>query len=77
VGDKMPYLGMEVSIADEVAMIDMSFYVGQVLGNEDVQETGLPMTKEMYNVDEQLQKLLEVERKWFHSKTAKLLYLAK
>jgi hypothetical protein len=55
----------------------MSFYVGLVLEDKDVQEAGSPMMKEMYNVDDSLQKLTEVERQWFQSNTAKLLYLAK
>jgi hypothetical protein len=68
---------MEVTIVDEGTTIDMSFYVGQVLEDEDGQEAGSPMMKEMYNVDDSLQKLTEVERQWFQSNTAKLLYLAK
>ncbi len=38
--------------------------------------TGPPTTKETYNVSDQSKKLLEDERKCYHSKTAKLLYLA-
>jgi hypothetical protein len=77
VGDDLSYLGMNISIRDEGTMIDMSFYVSQVLENEEVKEAASPMTKTYYNVDEESRKLGEVEKKWFHSKTAKLLYLAK
>jgi hypothetical protein len=77
VGDDLSYLGMNISIRDEGTVIDMSFYVSQVLENEEVEEAACPMAKTFYNVDEKLKKLGEVERKWFHSKTVKLLYLAK
>ncbi len=49
----------------------------QVLEDEAVEAVASPTTKSSYNVDEESRKLNEVERKWFHSKTAKLLYLAK
>jgi hypothetical protein len=55
----------------------MSFYVAQVLEDEEVEVASSPTTKTTYNVNEDSKKLDETERKWFHSKTAKLLYLAK
>ncbi len=55
----------------------MSYYIAQILEDEEVEVAMSPMTKETYNVDEQSAQLSEVERKWFHSTTAKLLYLAK
>ncbi len=77
VGENMSYLGMQVSTADDGTIIDMSFYVSEILRDEEVEVTGSPTTKEMYNVSDQWKKLSEDERKWYHSKTAKLLYLAK
>jgi hypothetical protein len=77
IGEDMSYLGMNISIRDEGTTIDMSFYVSQVLEGEDVEVEASPTTKASYNVDENARKLDEEDRKWFHSKTAKLLYLAK
>jgi ClpP class serine protease len=55
----------------------MSFYVAQLLEGEEVEVVASPTTKTTYNVDEKVQSLGDEERKWFHSKTAKLLYLSK
>jgi hypothetical protein len=77
VGENMSYLGMQVSIADDGTTIDMSFYVSEILKDEEVEVTGSPTTKEAYNVSDQSKKLSDDERKWYHSKPAKLLYLAK
>jgi hypothetical protein len=77
VGRDLLYLGMNISIRDEGTVVDMSFYVTQVLENEEVEVAASPTTKTYYNVDEKSIKLGEVDKKWFHSKTAKLLYLAK
>jgi hypothetical protein len=77
VGEELSYLGMKINIKDEGTTVDMSFYVAQILEGEDVQVAASPTTKETYNVDEGLQKLCDAEKKWFHSTTAKLLYLAK
>jgi hypothetical protein len=77
VGEDLSYLGMNISVRDEGTTIDMSFYETQVLEDEAVEAVASPTTKSSYNVDEEPRKLNEVERKWFHSKTAKLLYLAK
>jgi hypothetical protein len=76
-GNDLSYLGMNISIRKEGTTIDMSFYVAQVLEDEEVEVASSPTTKTSYNVDEDSKKLNETERKWFHSKTAKLLYLAK
>jgi hypothetical protein len=55
----------------------MSFYVAQLLEGEEVEIVTSPTTKTTYNVDEKAQRLGDEERKWFHSKTAKLLHLSK
>jgi hypothetical protein len=77
VGNNLSYLGMKISIQKERTMIDMSFYVAQVLEDEAVEVESSPTTKSLYNVNEEWKKLDEAERKWFHSKTATLLYLVK
>jgi len=76
VGDKMSYLGMNITIGDQSTTVDMTFYVRQLLEGEQVEEYGSPGTKSMFIV-KSLKALSEDKRKWFHSKTAKLLYLAK
>jgi hypothetical protein len=68
---------MKIAIKDEGTVVDMSFYVAQILEGEEVEVVASPTTKTTYNVDEKAQRLGEEERKWFHSKTAKLLYLSK
>jgi hypothetical protein len=77
VGEEFSYLGMKIIIKDEGTMVDMSFYVAQILENEEVQVAASPTTNETYNVDEGSKKLCDAEKKWFYSTTAKLLYLAK
>jgi hypothetical protein len=76
-GDDLSYLGMQVSIRNQGTMVDMSFYVSELLKDEEVVVVGSPTTKDTYKVNESSTRLSEVERKWYHSKTAKLLYLAK
>jgi hypothetical protein len=77
IGESLSYLGMKIAIKDEGTVVDMSFYVAQILEGEEVEVVASPTTKTTYNVDEKAQRLGEEERKWFHSKTAKLLYLSK
>jgi hypothetical protein len=76
VGDKMSYLGMNITIGDQGTTIDMAFYARQLLKGEQVDDYGSPGTKSMFIVKSS-KALSEDERKWFHSKTAKFLYLAK
>jgi hypothetical protein len=76
-GNKLSYLGMDVSIETSGMTIDMRFYVDQVLEGEEVEVFASPGTKNMFIVESNLKVLLEEVRKSFHLKTAKLLYLAK
>jgi hypothetical protein len=71
-GDNLSYLGMQVSIGNEGTTVDKSYYVTELLKDEVVEVVGLPTMKDTYKVDERSVKLSEVERKWYHSKTAKL-----
>jgi hypothetical protein len=76
-GAKLTYLGMDVNIEDQGMTIDMIFYVKQVLEGETVEEFDSPGTKNMFIVASESKALEEDVRKSFHSKTAKLLFLAK
>jgi hypothetical protein len=77
VGAKLLYLGLDVNIEDQGTTIDMMLYVKQVLEGENVDEVDSPGTKNMFIVAIDSKVLDEDVRKIFHSKTAKLLYLAK
>jgi hypothetical protein len=75
-GKKHSYLGMQICIAEEGIIVDMTFYAKKILECEDVQEMRSPATKLMFIVKENSRLLSEEDRKQFHAKTAKLLYLA-
>jgi hypothetical protein len=77
IGSKLSYLGMQIDIRDEGTMIDMSFYVKKLLEGTTVKGQSSPGNHNSFIVDERAQKLEESEKKYFHSTTAKLLYLAK
>jgi hypothetical protein len=76
-GDKLSYLGMDVTVKNSGMTIDMHFCVEQLLEGEDVEEFTSPGTKNMFIVTSESKALQEEVRKSFHLKTAKLLYLAK
>jgi hypothetical protein len=48
-----------------------------MLEREEVMKAESPGVKIMFIVKVELKKLPEMERKWFHTNMAKLLYLAK
>jgi hypothetical protein len=77
VGKKLSYLGMEISITESGVTVDMTFYAKKILEDEDVAEMKSPCTRSMFIVESSADLLEEEKRKWFHTKTAKLLYLAK
>ncbi len=74
---KLSYLGMQVDVRPEGTVVDMSFYVQQLLEGQEVVVRLSPGTKASFTVDEKAALLDERTRKQFHSLTAKLLYLAK
>jgi hypothetical protein len=76
-GNKLSYLGMDVAIKNSGTTIDMRFYVDQLLEGEEVEVFDSPGTKNMLIVETNSKALQEEVRKSFHSKTVKLLYLAK
>jgi hypothetical protein len=77
VGSKLSYLGMQIDVRDEGTIVDMSFYVKKLLEGMSVKGQSSPGNHNSFIVDEYVQRLEESERKYFHSTTAKLLYLAK
>jgi hypothetical protein len=69
---------MEIEVTQEGTRLDMTHFVTKLLGGvEEGRQYESPGTKESFAVDKTAEKLDEAERKDFHSKTAKLLYLAK
>lgn len=77
IGERLSYLGIQIDIIDEGTMIDMSFYVSQVLEGAQATIKQSPGMKTTFTVTEDSRKFTEKERKLFHSKVAKLPYLAK
>jgi hypothetical protein len=76
-GKELSYLGMQIHIKESGITIDMTYYAKKILEDEDVQVMRSPATKNMFIVDGNSRLLGEESRKQFHTKTAKLLYLAK
>jgi hypothetical protein len=81
IGGKLSYLGMEIDIRDTGTVIDMSFYVKQVVADAEtryvVTTYESPGVRTSYVVEDDAEKLPEDRRAWFHSVVAKLLYIAK
>jgi hypothetical protein len=68
---------MEIEVTKQGTILDMSFFVKKLLEGMEVKQFESPGTKDTFVVDECSKKLAENDRKEFHSRTAKLLYLAK
>jgi hypothetical protein len=68
---------MQVEITGAGTTIDMRFYVKQMLEGTEVAVKLSPGTKSTFLIDDSAMELQEEECKVFHSKTAKVLYLAK
>jgi hypothetical protein len=66
VGAKLSYLGMDVNIEDQGTMIDMMFYVKQVLEGEMVEDFDSPGMKNMFIVALDSKVLEEDVQKSFH-----------
>jgi predicted peroxiredoxin len=77
VSKKLLYLGMEICVDEGGVKVDMSHYTKKILEDEDIVEMKSPVTKATFIVASDAESLVEERRKWFHTKTAKLLYLAK
>ena len=80
-GSVHSYLGMQIIFQDGHVRIDMTHFVDKLLqpyeDQDLLKEYACPETKDLFHVDEKAMKLTELERKLFHTTTAKLLYLTK
>jgi hypothetical protein len=77
VSGRLSYLGMQIDISSEGTIIDMQFYTKKVLEGMDVPVRELLGMNTTFIVDEVAKELSEEERKVFHSRVAKLLFLAR
>jgi hypothetical protein len=81
IGSRLSYLGIEIDIRDIGTVIDMPFYVRQVVADTEtrfvVTVYESPGVRSSYVVEDDGEKLPEDRRAWFHSVVAKLLYVAK
>jgi len=73
---RLSYLRMQIDILKQRTVIDMTFYVKQVLEGVDVPVRASPGTKLTFMVGESAKSLSEGDCKEFHSKVAKLLFLS-
>jgi hypothetical protein len=74
----MSYLGMQLVFGNSKIVVDMVFYLENVLaGIQDLTRQSLPGTRNVFMVDKTSELLVEGEASYFHTVTAKLLYLAK
>jgi hypothetical protein len=78
VENSVSYLGMQIDRWDNQFEVGMDFFVQKLLAPyESLPVRGTPGTKATYQVDGSSARLVEAERKIFHTETAKLLFLAK
>jgi len=68
---------MQLELREEGTMVDMSFYVKQLLEEKNFTEAPSPSTKRTFEVDKGSPLLGDKEKKYFHSTVAKLLFMAK
>ena len=68
---------MQLELREEGTMVDMSFYVKQLLEGKNFTEAPSPSTKRTFEVDKGSPLLSDKEKKNFHSTVAKLLFMAK
>jgi hypothetical protein len=75
---ELSYLGMQLVFRLDSIVIDMKHYLLQILeGAEGLVRKSIPGGRETFQVTEGAQLLNEEKRSYFHTVTAKLLYLAK
>jgi hypothetical protein len=74
---KLSYLGMQLNIKEDGAVVDMTFYVEKLLEGLTVKTMASPGNHNSFIVDDKAKLLNMEDRKFFHSSTAKLLYLSK
>jgi hypothetical protein len=74
----MSYLGMQLVFGNDKIIIDMVFYLEKVLeGVKGLTQQSLPGTRNIFQVDKDVELFNAEETSYFHTVTAKLLYLAK
>jgi hypothetical protein len=67
IGKKLSYLGMEIEVTSMGTMVDMNFYIMQLLDGEAVVTYVSPGTKETFEVNPVAGLLSLEEKKWYHS----------
>lgn len=67
IGKKLSYLGMEIEVTSMGTMVDMNFYIKQLLDGEAVVTYVSPGTKETFEVNPVAGLLSLEEKKWYHS----------
>jgi hypothetical protein len=77
VSGRLSYLGMQIEMKETGTVIDMTFYVKELLEGVDVLVRASLGTKFTFTIAENTMALAEVDRKVFHTKVAKLLFLSK
>jgi hypothetical protein len=74
----MSFLSMQLVFGQEYIIIDMVFYLEKILdGIKGLNRQSLPGTRNVFQVDKDAVLLTSEEAGFFHTITAKLLYLAK
>jgi hypothetical protein len=69
---------MQVSVQDGVVTLDMKYYLECILKDHDNPRAAVtPGGKNGFMVDEKAERLVDAEKKVFHTAVAKLLYLSK
>jgi hypothetical protein len=77
VSGRLSYLGMQIEMKETGTVIDMTFYVKELLEGVDVLVRASLGTKFTFMIAENTMALAEVDRKVFHTKVAKLLFSSK
>lgn len=67
IGKKLSYLGMEIEVTSMGTMVDMNFYIKQLLDGEAVVTYVSPGAKETFEVNPAAGLLSLEEKKWYHS----------
>lgn len=76
--ENLSYLGMQIIRKTTSTAIDMAYYTEKVVAEAGAAALrSVPGKRNTFAVNEQSEKLSEKDREWFHSVTAKILYLAK
>jgi hypothetical protein len=72
------YLGMQLILSEQSIVIDMQYYLQQILNNiSNLGRKAIPGGRETFQVTVDSESLNKEDAEWYHTITAKLLYLAK